>query len=544
MEMVAFPVACGVLVDLLTLPLFPGSTLIGRLRQFTFLPVSWIAIHWALGAAFMLSFANYVSFLRSFCRPGLIYFLRNPADPDTHPLREMLERSFFDQVYRLAVSFAFYSFLTACSVGGAARIISSLPIAPLKVSFAEPIAEAPLVLLLHLCLRWLLTRLQPGLVLGKVYKSVAENVISSLGLSSYFLGKHPDNPGSAKLVAVPDFDRVYSRPAMKAIRTFRPASLNQTNKPPQSTIVYRPNMFALRCIAVVAVGFVICQLILAAAFSIPLTIGRILMPALENEIFILFAGAIPVIIGLSLLGGRGSLLVSRESMQKAVAFALSFIFAGLLWPIALGISFVLVTAPLLTVQPVLETALGTSDPINTFWTLQHEPLVHSIPIVFVTTCWSIGFPLLKICHMARNHLPLPQSTLDALNAGPTVSNYTFVFKVALPITVSLAAFIVLPPFIPLVMTALLSSSPLNLDSILPMQRVIHLSILLTWLVWRLGSTLGNSLGQVLANIRDDAYLVGRRLHNLERDEVHHDEATQGQQPATVRERRIPATPIL
>ncbi len=543
MEMVAFPIACGLLVDYLTLPLFPAATWMGRLKHLQFLPVSSLAVHWALGAAFMLSFANHVTFLRSFCRPGLIYFLRNPSDPEAHPLREMLERGFGDQLYRLSISLLFYAVLMACSIGGAAGMIAALPLRPLKFSFSEPFTEAPLGLLLHLSLRWLLARLQPGKVVSKAYQTVAETVICFFGLSSYFLGKHSQSPGTAKLVAVPNFDRVYSKTDMRAIRKFHPTSLNATDKPTNSTIVYRPNQFAIRCLVVICAAFLAIQLVLVTAYAIPLTIGRALFPGLENEIFTLVLGFIPVAVTLSLLGGQFKSLISRESVRKAVGFLFSVVFAGLVWPVALGVGFILTTAPLLNIDLFLgEGVLSASNPLNAAWSLHTDPLNQSIPIVFFTTCWSIGFPLLKIAHVLRGQLPLPQVTLTALDSTPS-GNANFLFKVALPITVLLAAFLALPLLLPVPLVPLFW--PAAVDQIASIQRVAHFSVLLTWTLWRLAGWLGTALGSAIANIRDDAYLVGRQLHNLERNDPNQvNSSNTSTSPTQLRERRIPTTPIL
>ena len=66
------------------------ARLYSRLLSVNFALISSLTIHWALGAFFMLSFASFVTFSRTFLRPGLLYFLRNPQDPDSHPVRRWL----------------------------------------------------------------------------------------------------------------------------------------------------------------------------------------------------------------------------------------------------------------------------------------------------------------------------------------------------------------------------------------------------------------------------------------------------------------------
>lgn len=547
-EMILFPVACGFVIDFLSLPLLPGASMTGRLQHFQTLPITSMAVHWALGAAFMLSFASHVTFLRSFLRPGLLFFLRNPADPDAHPLREMLERSFLDQCYRLTISFVFYSLLMAGSLGGAVAIIKHVlsNVAPLRLSFSEPLAEAPIGLLLHLTLRWFVSMLRPGLIVGKAYKSLATFVLEKLGLESYFLARHPTAiPASGSLVAVPDFDRVYSRKNLKVIRAYRPSGLADTGKPAQSTIVYRPAVFALRCLLAVGAAFAMAQVACVAVYALPLSLGRKIIPVhLDNELVTWFVGAVPVVLLLGLLGGgseRVKSFFSGQALHKAVYWAISFLFIGLAWPLMLGSLLALVTSPLLQADSLFADALSTaSNPIARFLFNLHSDgeMSQSFSIVFFTSCWSIGFPLLRLAHTLRAQLPLPRRTLDALNTLHERSIRRLVFNVVIPITALLSVCLVLPPLLPLVLVPLTTDLPI--DYVYTAQRVSHFSLLLVFAAWKLGAVIGRALGGAITSIRDDAYLVGRQLHNLERTEA--EESTP--RSNSIRERRIPTTPIL
>ena len=104
-EMFLLPLVCGFMVDYACLSIFSGLTFLERLQSVRIIPISSLTIHWAIGAGFMISFSSLVSFFRSFLRPGLLFFLRNPQDPENHPIKEMVERGFIDQVYRIGISF-------------------------------------------------------------------------------------------------------------------------------------------------------------------------------------------------------------------------------------------------------------------------------------------------------------------------------------------------------------------------------------------------------------------------------------------------------
>lgn len=92
-EIVIFPAMCGLLLNLSTLPLIPGATLSTRISYYSNSPVSAIFLTWLAGTNFMFSFAQVISIVRKCIRKGVLYFIRDPSDPEVslHVCLQVLE---------------------------------------------------------------------------------------------------------------------------------------------------------------------------------------------------------------------------------------------------------------------------------------------------------------------------------------------------------------------------------------------------------------------------------------------------------------------
>jgi hypothetical protein len=73
---------------------------------------------WLLGTFFMFSFASFVGSVKSHVRAGVMYFLRDPQDPEFAPMRDIIENGWFDQARKLMLSAIMYSCLVITVVGG------------------------------------------------------------------------------------------------------------------------------------------------------------------------------------------------------------------------------------------------------------------------------------------------------------------------------------------------------------------------------------------------------------------------------------------
>lgn len=71
-EMIAFPLYCGLLLDLALLPLFGNVTVMSRLDFTMNSPYTSIFVHWFIGTCYMFHFALFVSMCRKIMRSGVL----------------------------------------------------------------------------------------------------------------------------------------------------------------------------------------------------------------------------------------------------------------------------------------------------------------------------------------------------------------------------------------------------------------------------------------------------------------------------------------
>ena len=577
-EMVGFPLICGFMVDFACLPLFPSASVFTRLQAVRLLPISSLAVHWALGAFFMISFASFVTFLRSFLRPGLLFFLRNPVDPDNHPVKEMVERGFLDQIYRLGISVIFYFVLVSCSVGLTVKTLQipfvSKLVFPLNIKFNDPLIEIPVDLLIHLLLRSLLSSFFPSKLIKNSFKSVSRLLIRNLNLSSYFLGggrylNEESFPKGGNWVAVPDFDRIYQRERLREIRkrvvtpvdiaklrilvdrqglsvleTTSSSSTSSGSSRTSSndwTVVFRPNYFKLKCFLVTIFAVLNVQIFLLSILLAPLLSGRWLLRLFQqtflneesvvkavHEIYSWTIGAVFCLICCKAVEfllyptkkHRDDPVGPEESMnlKAKLVYISEFVFktclvsmfvAGI-WPLQVGLLFTLLVNPL----------LGTGEGLSNMFSVNsnnNNTTTSAMPVIFFGDCWSLGFPLLRLLFSLRTHLPLPTSTVNYLNGlrrFDSLNVKDFLKYAALPVTAMLSTALLLPPISCLVAVPLFSPNP-SMDLVIQSQNSSHLLALFAFVVLKLIKAVVTLYQRIISAIRDETYLVGRRLHNLE-----------------------------
>ncbi|KAF9913002.1 hypothetical protein EC991_005870 [Linnemannia zychae] len=162
MEMIVFPLFCGVAIGLSTLPVFQGATVATRIAFYRYSPNWFLLIHWLVGTAFMFNFSLFVSVCRTVARPGVMWFIRDPNDQGFHPIREILERPFLWQLRKLGSGALTYLTLILLGITMTTQFvkITMKGVLPLRWPVDEPISDLPIDLLLFhlvvpLTFRWL-----------------------------------------------------------------------------------------------------------------------------------------------------------------------------------------------------------------------------------------------------------------------------------------------------------------------------------------------------------------------------------------------------
>ncbi|KAI8312310.1 hypothetical protein K4K59_006190 [Colletotrichum sp. SAR11_240] len=150
-EMLIFPLYCGLLLDVALLPLFEDTTLKSRVAFTINYPLTSIFVHWFVGTGYMFHFALFVSMCRKIMRKGVLYFIRDPDDPEFHPVRDVLERNVMTQLRKILFSAFVYGALVIVCLGGVVWGLSlTLPnVLPIHYSSNEPVLEFPIDLLFY-----------------------------------------------------------------------------------------------------------------------------------------------------------------------------------------------------------------------------------------------------------------------------------------------------------------------------------------------------------------------------------------------------------
>ncbi|WPH04933.1 erad-associated e3 ubiquitin-protein ligase doa10 [Acrodontium crateriforme] len=150
-EMLVFPLYCGLLLDIAFMPLFQGSSLSTRWAFAASRPYTFCFIHWFVGTCYMFHFALFVGMCRKILRKGLLWFIRDPDDPTFHPVRDVLERGVLTQLRKIAFSALVYGALVILCLGGVIWTIGHAfeGIFPIHWVSTEPVLEFPMDLLLY-----------------------------------------------------------------------------------------------------------------------------------------------------------------------------------------------------------------------------------------------------------------------------------------------------------------------------------------------------------------------------------------------------------
>lgn len=132
-EIFFFPVYCGWLLDFCAAPLLlPHFTTIDEstgnpsfLLLFTSgvpnLQIHYLRIgsYWALGTLYMLFFALFIGMVRSqILRPGVLFFIRSPDDPNARLIHDALVKPFMLQLSRIYLSAKVYTGFILIGIGG------------------------------------------------------------------------------------------------------------------------------------------------------------------------------------------------------------------------------------------------------------------------------------------------------------------------------------------------------------------------------------------------------------------------------------------
>ncbi|KAI3441401.1 RING-CH-type domain-containing protein [Psidium guajava] len=200
-ELGVFPLMCGWWLDVCTIRMF-GKSMSNRVQFFSLSPLASSLVHWVVGIVYMLQISIFVSLLRGVLRNGVLYFLRDPADPNYNPFRDLIDDPVHKHARRVLLSVAVYGslivMLVFLPVKLAMRIAPS--IFPLDISVSDPFTEIPAdMLLFQICIPFAIEHFKLRSTIRSLLHYWFTAVGWALGLTDFLLPR-PDDNGTQETV--------------------------------------------------------------------------------------------------------------------------------------------------------------------------------------------------------------------------------------------------------------------------------------------------------------------------------------------------------
>ncbi|MBA0614152.1 hypothetical protein Godav_014480 [Gossypium davidsonii] len=196
-ELGVFPLMCGWWLDVCTIRMF-GKSMSQRVQFFSVSPLASSLIHWVVGIVYMLQISIFVSLLRGVLRNGVLYFLRDPADPNYNPFRDLIDDPVHKHARRVLLSVAVYGslivMLVFLPVKLAMRMVPS--IFPLDISVSDPFTEIPAdMLLFQICIPFAVEHFKLRATIKSLLRYWFTAVGWALGLTDFLLPRPEENGG-------------------------------------------------------------------------------------------------------------------------------------------------------------------------------------------------------------------------------------------------------------------------------------------------------------------------------------------------------------
>lgn len=320
-DLVLFPLFCGVLLEWCLFPLFPGASFRAMAGDACAAPFTFVFTRWTSGTVYMFHFAQMLSAIRSVVRPGVMCWMRDATDPDYHPIREIVETRTPLQLRRIWDSVLMYGAVLVLVIGlGLRAAFAVMPgVLPLHWHPQSPVLHAPLdLLLVHFGLRLAVKRTRLAHHAHRAFRAWWIAAAKRLRLSAFLMGdeqlgergyvpatwldavrhfvapradlehdpRFVHNGGFARVPAddhpAPDAQLIIPTnaagipidAAAQAAFEAQQRSIVQMKERAAYTIVYLPPHLYGRIVALIVMLWLSCAVVGVAAFVTPLVLGR------------------------------------------------------------------------------------------------------------------------------------------------------------------------------------------------------------------------------------------------------------------------------
>lgn len=191
-ELVVFPLGCGLLFDICTMPFLAEASIFAWPEKIRTAPLSFAFTRWMGGTIYMFVFAQYVSTTRRVLRPGVLCWIRDPNDPNFHPIKEILNKKSWTQLSKIGASAVMYAAILVASVGvntyAMRYLLGGLGWLPLRWKPWGVGMEVPVdLVVVHFVVPWAAQKMDPEKIAEGVLNGWWEAMARGFRLSSYLV---------------------------------------------------------------------------------------------------------------------------------------------------------------------------------------------------------------------------------------------------------------------------------------------------------------------------------------------------------------------
>ncbi|XP_051146556.1 probable E3 ubiquitin ligase SUD1 isoform X2 [Andrographis paniculata] len=526
-ELGVFPLMCGWWLDVCTIRMF-GKSISQRVEFFSLSPLASSLVHWVVGIIYMLQISIFVSLLRGVLRSGVLYFLRDPADPNYNPFRDLIDDPVHKHARRVLLSVAVYGslivMLVFLPVKLAMRMVPS--IFPLDISVSDPFTEIPAdMLLFQICIPFAIEHFKLRHTLKSVLRYWFTAVGWALGLTDFLLPKPEDNGGHENgngdagrhdrgIAQAVEQERV---PALEDVHRSRHGAANSSSAEEfDSDEQADPGWgFVLRIVLLLVAAWMTLLVFNSALIVVPISLGRALFNALPllpithgikcNDLYAFVIGSYVIWTGLAgvrycvdLVRTRRTRLLLNQIWKwcgiilKSSALLSIWIFVI---PVLIGLLF-----ELLVIVPM------------------RVPVDES-PVFLLYQDWALGLIFLKIWTrlvMLDHMMPLVDETWRVKfervreDGFSRLQGLWVLREIVFPIIMKLLTALCVPYVLSRGVFPIFGY-PLVVNS--AVYRFAWLGCLIFSVLYFCAKRFHVWFTNLHNSIRDDRYLIGRRLHN-------------------------------
>lgn len=538
-ELGVFPLMCGWWLDVCTIRMF-GKTLSQRVQFFSVSPLASSLVHWIVGIVYMLQISIFVSLLRGVLRNGVLYFLRDPADPNYNPFRDLIDDPAHKHARRVLLSVAVYGSLIVMLVFLPVKLAMRLApsIFPLDIVVSDPFTEIPAdMLLFQICIPFAIEHFKLRTTIKSFLHYWFTAVGWALGLTDFLLPRPDDNGGQENANGEPVRQALYAVPVDEIAQQDQPLGVLEAVDDLNGSIHASGNSnitdeydaddqsdsdrygFVLRIVLLLMVAWMTLLIFNSALIVVPISLGRALfngIPLLPithgikcNDLYSFIIGS--YVIWTALAGVRYS--IEHIKTRRAVVL-LSQMWK---WCVIVIKSSVLLSIWIFVI-PVLIGLL--------FELLVIVPMrvpVDESPVFLLYQDWALGLIFLKIWTrlvMLDHMMPLVDESWRIKfervreDGFSRLQGLWVLREIVFPIIMKLLTALCVPYVLARGVFPVLGY-PLVVNS--AVYRFAWLGCLCFSLLCFCAKRFHVWFTNLHNSIRDDRYLIGRRLHNYGED---------------------------